>query len=88
MILPASTYRVQLHERFNFSQLQEIIDYLHELGISSIYASPITRAIKGSRHGYDVTDPQAISTHPVEPSAALTISQMRIASTAPASQPP
>jgi len=61
MILPASTYRIQLHERFNFSQLQRIIDYLHELGISTIYASPVTQAIKGSTHGYDVTDPQQIS---------------------------
>jgi len=62
MTLPVSTYRIQLHEEFNFQQLKGIIDYLHELGISSIYASPITRAIKGSRHGYDVTDPQVIST--------------------------
>jgi (1->4)-alpha-D-glucan 1-alpha-D-glucosylmutase len=61
MTPPISTYRVQLHEEFNFHKLEEIIQYLHELGVSTIYASPITRAIKGSRHGYDVTDPQAIS---------------------------
>lgn len=61
MNLPISTYRVQLHEKFNFHQLEEILEYLHELGISTVYASPITQAIKGSQHGYDVTDPQQIS---------------------------
>ncbi|MDO6434552.1 malto-oligosyltrehalose synthase [Flavitalea sp. BT771] len=61
MTPPASTYRIQLHEGFNFRQLEGIIPYLHDIGISCIYASPITRAIKGSQHGYDVTDPQVIS---------------------------
>src|ERR1700759_631715 len=53
----SSTYRVQLHEKFRFSDLAGIIDYLHELGVSTIYASPVTTALKGSQHGYDVTDP-------------------------------
>ncbi|HVW60724.1 MAG TPA: alpha-amylase family glycosyl hydrolase, partial [Puia sp.] len=61
MNLPISTYRVQLHEKFNFHELEGILEYLHELGISTIYASPITQAVKGSQHGYDVTDPQQIS---------------------------
>ncbi len=56
-----STYRIQLHNEFNFSKLEGILDYLHDLGISTIYASPITQAIKGSQHGYDVVDPQMIS---------------------------
>src|ERR1700712_2696409 len=61
MNLPASTYRVQLHKDFTFHQLEQILDYLHEVGISTIYASPITTAFKGSQHGYDVTDPQLIN---------------------------
>jgi (1->4)-alpha-D-glucan 1-alpha-D-glucosylmutase len=57
MFIPVSTYRVQLHDQFTFRQLQDILGYLHELGVSTIYASPITTAFKGSMHGYDVTDP-------------------------------
>jgi len=56
-----STYRIQLHKDFNFKNLKGILNYLHELGISTLYASPITRAIKGSQHGYDVTDPESLS---------------------------
>jgi (1->4)-alpha-D-glucan 1-alpha-D-glucosylmutase len=52
-----ATYRVQLHEKFTFKDLANILDYLHELGVSTIYASPVTTALKGSQHGYDVTDP-------------------------------
>ena len=62
MNTPASTYRIQLHKEFNFHHLQRIVKYLHELGISTVYGSPITQAIKGSQHGYDVTDPASIST--------------------------
>jgi len=50
-----------LHKDFNFHQLETTIEYLHELGISTLYLSPVTQAIKGSQHGYDVTDPQQIS---------------------------
>ena len=60
MHIPASTYRVQLHRDFNFKDLLEIIDYLAELGITTIYAAPILKSIKGSIHGYDVTDPHTI----------------------------
>ncbi len=61
MTIPSSTYRVQLHADFTFRHLEEILDYLQELGISTVYASPITTALKGSLHGYDVTDPLVIS---------------------------
>ncbi len=57
MQIPASTYRVQLHEHFTFNDLEAILGYLHELGIGAVYASPVTTAFKGSLHGYDVTDP-------------------------------
>jgi (1->4)-alpha-D-glucan 1-alpha-D-glucosylmutase len=54
--IPSSTYRIQLHDGFTLQDLGDIVRYLHELGISTVYASPITTAVKGSRHGYDVTD--------------------------------
>jgi (1->4)-alpha-D-glucan 1-alpha-D-glucosylmutase len=58
---PTSTYRLQLHAGFNFRQLQEILDYLHMLGISTIYASPVLQAIRGSQHGYDAADPRQLN---------------------------
>ncbi len=59
--IPSCTYRIQLNDRFNFHDLGTIIAYLHELGISTIYASPITKAFKGSQHGYDVADPRVLN---------------------------
>lgn len=60
MRIPTSTYRVQLHKEFTFKDLLSIIDYLHTLGVSTIYAAPILKSIRGSIHGYDVTDPHSI----------------------------
>ena len=57
MRIPTCTYRIQLNDHFTFSDLGQILDYLHELGISTVYASPVTTAFKGSQHGYDVADP-------------------------------
>jgi len=54
---PLSTYRLQLHEHFRFSDALSLVSYLQTLGISDIYASPILKARKGSMHGYDVVDP-------------------------------
>lgn len=56
-----ATYRVQLHEEFTFADAEAIVPYLDRLGISHLYASPITTAVKGSRHGYDVVDPTRIN---------------------------
>jgi (1->4)-alpha-D-glucan 1-alpha-D-glucosylmutase len=58
---PDATYRVQLHAGFTFGQLAAVIPYLHELGISDIYASPIFRAAPGSTHGYDVCDQNEVN---------------------------
>lgn len=58
---PTATYRIQFHAGFTFKQLKEIIPYLHALGISTIYASPIFKAAPGSEHGYDVTNPHCIN---------------------------
>jgi (1->4)-alpha-D-glucan 1-alpha-D-glucosylmutase len=54
--IPIATYRVQLNREFKFSDLKAIIPYLHELGISDVYASPYFKAPKGSSHGYDILD--------------------------------
>ncbi len=54
--IPSSTYRLQFNKDFTFRQAAAIVDYLHDLGVSDVYASPILRARPGSVHGYDVID--------------------------------
>lgn len=61
MYKPVSTYRIQFHKDFTFSNLDNIIPYLSQLGIKTIYASPIFEAVPGSMHGYDVVDPLNIN---------------------------
>ncbi|SKB14127.1 Maltooligosyltrehalose synthase [Planktothrix sp. PCC 11201] len=56
MRIPVATYRIQFNSDFPFNQAQAIINYLHELGISDLYASPIFKARIGSTHGYDIVD--------------------------------
>lgn len=58
---PLSTYRVQFNEAFTFTHLEAILDYLQQLGITTIYASPIFDAVPGSRHGYDGIAPYRIN---------------------------
>jgi (1->4)-alpha-D-glucan 1-alpha-D-glucosylmutase len=52
--IPASTYRLQMHEKFTFADAQEILPYLKALGIGDTYLSPIFEARPHSMHGYDV----------------------------------
>lgn len=59
--IPSATYRVQLNQDFRFADAGRILDYLHELGISDLYLSPVLASRKGSGHGYDVTDPTRIN---------------------------
>lgn len=61
MRVPLATYRLQFSPDFGFEHADKIIDYLAELGISDIYASPIFKAKKGSPHGYDVTEPNKLN---------------------------
>lgn len=56
MLIPTATYRLQFSKDFTFRQALGIGDYLADLGISTVYASPILEAFPGSSHGYDVTD--------------------------------
>ncbi len=52
--IPASTYRLQMHEKFTFADAQAIVPYLKKLGIGDVYLSPIFEARPHSMHGYDV----------------------------------
>jgi (1->4)-alpha-D-glucan 1-alpha-D-glucosylmutase len=54
--IPGATYRLQFNNQFKFSDAKNIVFYLHELGISDIYASPYFKARKESLHGYDILD--------------------------------
>jgi (1->4)-alpha-D-glucan 1-alpha-D-glucosylmutase len=53
---PSATYRLQFNQSFTFRDATGLVDYLDELGITDIYASPFLMARPGSVHGYDVTD--------------------------------
>jgi len=57
MKIPEATYRIQFCPSFTFADADQIIPYLHDLGITDVYASPVLRSRKGSAHGYDMTDP-------------------------------
>jgi (1->4)-alpha-D-glucan 1-alpha-D-glucosylmutase len=52
--VPASTYRLQMHEGFTFADAQAILPYLKKLGVGDVYLSPIFEARPHSMHGYDV----------------------------------
>lgn len=52
----SSTYRIQFSLNFRFRDAEELVPYLHGLGVTHLYASPRFRARKGSLHGYDVAD--------------------------------
>ena len=56
-----ASYRFQFHKGFGFGDAAARVPYLDALGISHIYASPITTAAAGSTHGYDVVDPTRIN---------------------------
>ncbi|MEO1394199.1 MAG: malto-oligosyltrehalose synthase [Cyanobacteria bacterium J06634_5] len=61
MRIPVATYRLQFTPDFGFVQAKEIVDYLDQLGIADIYASPIFKSRSGSQHGYDVVDQNEIN---------------------------
>ncbi len=56
-----TTYRIQFNKDFKVRDLMHVLDYLQELGIDTIYGSPILTAHRGSTHGYDVTDPATLN---------------------------
>ena len=54
--IPVSTYRLQFNREFTFEQAAALVEYLCELGVTDVYASPLLKARPGSLHGYDVVD--------------------------------
>jgi (1->4)-alpha-D-glucan 1-alpha-D-glucosylmutase len=58
---PLSTYRLQFNENFRFTDACRLVPYLHRLGVSHCYASPILKARAGSPHGYDIIDHNQIN---------------------------
>lgn len=61
MQLPTCTYRIQLNDSFGFKEIKKHISYLNNLGISAVYASPVFKSQKGSTHGYDICDYNALN---------------------------
>jgi (1->4)-alpha-D-glucan 1-alpha-D-glucosylmutase len=57
----SATYRLQFNKDFTFQYATNLLDYLSELGITHVYASPILRSRGGSTHGYDVIDPTRLN---------------------------
>jgi (1->4)-alpha-D-glucan 1-alpha-D-glucosylmutase len=60
--VPRATYRLQFSANFTFAEAERVVDYLAELGISHVYASPYLQARAGSTHGYDIIDHNALNT--------------------------
>jgi (1->4)-alpha-D-glucan 1-alpha-D-glucosylmutase len=52
---------VQLRPGFGFDQVAAVAEYLRDLGVSHLYASPYLQAAAGSTHGYDVVDPTHVN---------------------------
>lgn len=61
MYNPISTYRIQFNKDFTLRDLTEQIPYFQQLGVKTIYASPIFKVVPGSMHGYDVVNPYEIN---------------------------
>ena len=59
--IPSSTYRLQFHGGFTFRDAAGLVDYLCDLGITDLYASPYFQAAPDSTHGYDVADHNRIN---------------------------
>src|SRR5262245_62101431 len=54
--IPTATYRLQFNRQFTFRKAADLAGYLHDLGISDCYASPLFQAAPQSDHGYDVCE--------------------------------
>ena len=59
--IPVSTYRIQFSRDFRFKDAEDLIPYLHQLGVTDLYSSPRFRPRRGSSHGYDVTHPRRVN---------------------------
>lgn len=52
-----ATYRLQFYQGFGFLEARSLLPYLKNLGITTLYSSPLFKARRGSLHGYSVTNP-------------------------------
>jgi (1->4)-alpha-D-glucan 1-alpha-D-glucosylmutase len=52
---------LQLSPAFTFNDAVGVVPYLHKLGVTHAYLSPILQAAPGSTHGYDVVDHSTIN---------------------------
>jgi (1->4)-alpha-D-glucan 1-alpha-D-glucosylmutase len=59
--VPNATYRLQFNRDCTLAHARELVAYLHDLGVSHIYASPLLKAVPGSMHGYDICDFQELN---------------------------
>ncbi|OAT86321.1 malto-oligosyltrehalose synthase [Desulfotomaculum copahuensis] len=59
--IPAATYRLQFNRESGLNEARALVPYLHALGVTDLYASPLLQAGRGSGHGYDVTDPTRLN---------------------------
>ncbi|MFW6598877.1 malto-oligosyltrehalose synthase [Propionibacteriaceae bacterium Y2011] len=60
MHTPRSTYRLQIRAGLTLHDAARLVPYLHDLGVDTVYVSPLLQATSGSDHGYDVVDPTRI----------------------------
>lgn len=60
-VVPTATYRLQLGPGQGFADVAARVGYLHALGVSHVYLSPVLQAVPGSTHGYDVVDQTQLS---------------------------
>jgi len=49
-MIPRATLRLQFHKDFTFADAEQHVPYIASLGISHVYASPITTARAASLH--------------------------------------
>lgn len=59
--IPRATYRIQFHAGMRFEAATRLVPYLDALGVSHLYASPYLAARRGSTHGYDIVDHNALN---------------------------
>jgi (1->4)-alpha-D-glucan 1-alpha-D-glucosylmutase len=57
----SALYRLQFNKDFKFQDASRLLDYLSDLGVTHVYASPILTSRHGSTHGYDVIDPTRLN---------------------------
>ncbi len=58
---PVSTYRLQFNKTFTLDDAAAIVPFLSDLGVTTVYGSPILKATPGSLHCYDICDQAQIN---------------------------